>query len=280
MISVAMATYNGEKYIKQQIDSILKQSIQIDELIIVDDASVDLTISIIESYNDNRIQLYKNKKNQGYIDSFFEAVQKTQGDIIFLSDQDDIWEYQKVEIMLSVLKKNNCEAVCSACSIIDSKGDVVEKIHKLDYFRRKVTINNLEKITFERLLFQNVAQGCTYCFKKIIKQYYIEIHEKKIIHDYQIMLISSLIGTVYYINKPLIKYRIHEQNALAFNINIKLSRPSIKPKVLCFISKINKVSRIRWEKKIYAYIICYLRLPFFKAVFLKIFGDKKCLKNQ
>ena len=83
MISVAMATYNGEKYIKQQIDSILKQSIQIDELIIVDDASVDLTISIIESYNDNRIQLYKNKKNQGYIDSFFEAVQKTQGDIIF-----------------------------------------------------------------------------------------------------------------------------------------------------------------------------------------------------
>lgn len=274
MISVAMATYNGEKYIKQQIDSIFKQSLPIDELVIFDDASTDSTANIIKSYHDKRIHFYKNTKNQGYINNFFKAIESTHGDIIFLADQDDIWEKEKVEIMVSILNTKDCVTLCSASSIIDSHGQIIEKIHILDFFKNRRHINTIEKITFEQLLFQNVAQGCTYCFKKSVKDYYIKIHDENIIHDCQLMIISSLIGTVYYLHVPLIQYRIHDKNALAFNINIKIQKPSRKPKILCFILKIDKIVHIHWSKKLYAYFVCYLRLPFLKVIFSQIFGDK------
>ena len=105
MISVCMASYNGEKYIKQQIDSILKQLSDEDELVISDDGSTDNTLSVIQSIHDKRIKLIHNQGEHGYSRNFENALKNSKGDYIFLSDQDDVWKDNKVETILPLLKK-------------------------------------------------------------------------------------------------------------------------------------------------------------------------------
>ena len=95
MVSVCMATYNGGKYIKEQIDSILGQLSNNDELIISDDNSTDDTVDIINRISDSRVRLFFNKQ-KGYTNNFENALKQVRGDIIFLSDQDDIWMDNKV----------------------------------------------------------------------------------------------------------------------------------------------------------------------------------------
>ena len=99
MISVCMATHNGGKYIKEQIDSILVQISNEDELIISDDSSTDDTVEIIKKIKDKRIKLFENNKFFSPNLNFENALLHSKGDIIFLSDQDDIWKKDKVKIM-------------------------------------------------------------------------------------------------------------------------------------------------------------------------------------
>ena len=113
-ISVAMATYNGEAYIVQQIESILHQTHPVDEIIIVDDGSTDRTVDYIRQLNCPLIRLWQNETNLGYIENFYKALTQTTGAYIFLADQDDIWEPDKVEQVLSVLQgSEETMAVCT-----------------------------------------------------------------------------------------------------------------------------------------------------------------------
>lgn len=137
MISVCMATYNGEKFIKQQIDSILSQLEPTDELIISDDKSTDKTSQIILSYNDSRIKFYihsdkpnypKNKKDKNYFlatKNFENALNHAKGDYIFLSDQDDIWAENRIAKMTNVLKNENADCVMCNFSTIDENGKII-----------------------------------------------------------------------------------------------------------------------------------------------------------
>jgi glycosyltransferase involved in cell wall biosynthesis len=122
-ISVCMATRNGEKYIKQQLSSILKQLSKNDEVIISDDSSTDNTIDIIKSFEDKRIKIYANNKFYSPVYNFENALLRSTGDIIFLSDQDDIWEDKKIRVMYELLKRY--DLVVSDCTIIDRKGKVL-----------------------------------------------------------------------------------------------------------------------------------------------------------
>ena len=110
MISVAMATFNGEPYIQEQLDSIYNQTRKVDEIIIVDDCSTDSTVRVIEQYilshKDIDIKLYKNEENLGYKKNFKKAISLCHGDYVFLSDQDDIWKVNKVEDMISIMEEN------------------------------------------------------------------------------------------------------------------------------------------------------------------------------
>ena len=130
MISVCMATYNGERFIKEQIDQILPQLSQDDELIISDDGSTDRTLEIIASYKDERIKVFHHQKKGNkyyptlslcYSTSNFEnALQQAKGDYIFLSDQDDIWEKNKVKICVELLR--NYDYVIHNFSVINENG--------------------------------------------------------------------------------------------------------------------------------------------------------------
>src|SRR5687768_7806689 len=104
MISVCMATKNGETYIAEQLDSILPQLGATDELIISDDSSSDTTVKIIQSYNDHRIKLIQNHHLKGIARNFEISLQASKGDFIFLADQDDVWVDGKVKVMLNYLR--------------------------------------------------------------------------------------------------------------------------------------------------------------------------------
>ena len=130
MISVCMATYNGEKYIKEQLDSILSQLESDDELLISDDGSTDNTISIIQSYNDSRIHILNHVPNSSYsghekVSSNFEnALKNAHGDYIFLSDQDDIWCKDKVKKCVNEMQSSLF--VVHNMKIIDENGNMVK----------------------------------------------------------------------------------------------------------------------------------------------------------
>jgi rRNA maturation RNase YbeY len=109
VISICLASYNGEKYIKEQIDSILEQSFEDFELIIQDDCSNDKTVEIVREYlkKDDRILLYENQKNLGYVKNFETLIKKANGDFIALCDQDDIWHRDKLKILIENIGKNS-----------------------------------------------------------------------------------------------------------------------------------------------------------------------------
>ena len=131
MISVCMATFNGEKYIKEQIESILSQISLSDELVISDDKSTDNTLDIIRDFNDPRIKLYIHEKDHGFVRNFENALTKSNGDIIFLSDQDDIWMPDKVNTTLRVL--GNCDFTFSDCVTINENEEIISKSRINDF---------------------------------------------------------------------------------------------------------------------------------------------------
>ena len=117
MISVCLATFNGEKYIYQQLSSILSQLSDIDEIIVSDDGSADKTIEIVKSIKDKRIKLFHNPYRQGIIHNVENALRESKGNIIFLSDQDDVWLNNKISVCLQHLQC--ADLVISDCYVTD-----------------------------------------------------------------------------------------------------------------------------------------------------------------
>ena len=120
-IDILMATYNGEKYLKEQIESILNQSYENINLIISDDCSNDNTKKILQEYEkkDKRIKVYYQKENLGYIKNFEFLLKKIENEIYMLSDQDDVWLPQKVEKSYELLKKENADLVFGDLEVVD-----------------------------------------------------------------------------------------------------------------------------------------------------------------
>ena len=125
MISVCIATYNGEKYIKRQLESILSQLTDVDEIVISDDGSNDNTISIINELNDNRVRIIYNQGPHGFVPNFENAIRNAVGDIIILSDQDDEWITGKVNATVDAMKTYDFVYVDNVT--VDSNGNVLEK---------------------------------------------------------------------------------------------------------------------------------------------------------
>lgn len=212
MISVCMATYNGERYIKRQIDSILYQLGEDDELIISDDGSTDRTLEIIKKYNDSRIKIYehikkaelskvKKLRNFYYATSNFEnALIHSRGEYIFLADQDDIWESEKVKIMVEELKSNNFDLVMCNYSIIDNDEQLVEtKFYEVSPISKYRLMNILK----------SKYLGCCMAFSRNLLNKALPFPRKLLAHDYWIGCLSSNFS---FIDIPLHKYRRHTWN--------------------------------------------------------------------
>lgn len=205
MISVCLATYNGEKYLKLQLDSILKQLSDKDELIISDDGSTDNTIKIIQSFNDNRIKLLFHKSNPKYssyekaADNFENAIKNSKGDYIFLSDQDDIWKDNKVITCLEELKKY--DFVYHNMELVNETGAIVKNL---------CYENNPLKKTWLHLIYYYNLRGCCFSFKRNCLSFILPFPKKVIGHDHWIGILCRKKVLVKYIQEPLISYRVYK----------------------------------------------------------------------
>jgi glycosyltransferase involved in cell wall biosynthesis len=202
MISVCIATYNGDKYIKEQIDSIINQLDKNDEIIISDDGSSDNTIKIIESYNDKRIVLYKNSFKNVVL-NFEYAIDKSKGDYIFLSDQDDIWHKDKVKSFLDCFLKNSqVTLLISDFQIIDKNGLNLDGVYNKNEFSSSLVKN----------LIVNNFIGCAMAFTSSTKNVIMPFPNNIAMHDWWIGTCSKLNGEVKFIDKKLHSYRRHSSN--------------------------------------------------------------------
>ncbi len=205
MISVCMATYNGAKYIKEQVDSILTQLDINDELIVSDDGSTDDTITILESYNDSRIKIFNHDRkfpnfnnHQKVSKNFENAIMQASGDWIFLSDQDDIWAPNKVEVCSKYFDSHDL-IVSDCCFIKDNEINLNSSILKgrdpIWSFTGK-TPN---------------YHGCCMAFKSSRKDILLPFPKKLYAHDAWIGHITRFVGKAIILNKPgecLVYYRI------------------------------------------------------------------------
>ncbi|MFX4153513.1 glycosyltransferase family 2 protein [Aliarcobacter butzleri] len=203
MISVCIATYNGEKYIKEQLSSILKQLNSSDEVIISDDHSTDNTLEVIKSLDDSRIKIFINDKEKGYTRNFENALEKASGDIIFLSDQDDVWMDDKVKKSLRLLEEN--DFVVSDTQVVDND---LKTLAKSNFKLRNVKHGFFNNFIRCRYL------GACYAFNKRVLEKSLPFpkNSEYIPHDYWIYMIAISNFKVRVIYEPLIKYRRHNLN--------------------------------------------------------------------
>lgn len=213
-IDILLATYNGEKYLKCQLDSILNQTYKNIRILINDDCSTDKTREILEEYSDkdNRILVNYNDKNLGYIKNFENLLKRVESRIFMLSDQDDYWMPEKVEKTYNKFIKEEADLVFTDLEPVDENlKTITPSMVKFMKFKQ-----NIKKYNDYRLVFlRNCVTGCTILSKKELIQKYLPIPESKImVHDWWMSLIISQTGKLVFLDETTIKYRQHGNNQL------------------------------------------------------------------
>ena len=214
-VDILMATYNGENYLKEQIDSILNQTYKNIQLIISDDCSKDGTREILKKYEQNdKIKIFYQQENLGYIKNFEFLLNKVESNLYMLSDQDDIWKEEKIEKSVEKLKNENVDLVFGDLEVVDENlNTIYESFNKYMKLERKIDkcIRN-----YKLQYLYNCITGCTILSKKELLDKILPLpsQSKYMVHDYWMGLIVSLNGKIGYIKEPYIKYRQHGNNQI------------------------------------------------------------------
>ena len=217
MISVAMTTFNGEKYIEKQIESIIHQSLSVDEIIVCDDGSTDRTVELLKKYD---VTLIQNFQNLGYKLNFKQAMEKCKGDYIFLCDQDDIWEKDKVKDMMHIMESHkNIHVLASSFTYIDGRDQMILTTLNKGYsnnnlYNKEVEKNALVSVLTDEFIYGNYFQGCALVMDKQTRDFVVHHFDDRLPHDWIISLYASIDGGMYFYNKPEFKYRIHNDNSI------------------------------------------------------------------
>lgn len=224
MISVALCTYNGEKYIREQLDSILSQTMPVDEIIIRDDCSMDSTCVILEDYAFQypQIDFKRNQTNKGFVKNFENAIIDCRGDFIFLSDQDDIWMPDKVETLVKFLKKSGMYGVYTDGALIDQNGKSLdETLFSRLLLMPYIEHNLLDKYEFEiTCLNHNHVTGATLAITKKAKDIILPFRTTPLfLHDMWIAFKLSSLNKLGRIDNQLISYRLHDGQGCGLNMD-------------------------------------------------------------
>lgn len=221
MISIAMATYNGERFIQEQLDSILEQSVQDFELIVCDDCSKDNTVSILHRYAamDNRIHIYKNEVNLGFKKNFEKAVSLCSGEFIALSDQDDIWEKNHLEVLVGMIAHSSL--ACGNALMVDADnqplGQYLNENEKLYFFP-----SDGKKYIYRSLLTGNCLQGSSMLMQADFVKKCLPIPEEFLYHDVWFALCACFENGIVYTFQSVMRYRQHGTN-ITYDLHNKKS---------------------------------------------------------
>ena len=211
-VSVIMATFNGDKFIEAQLDSIINQSYRNWNLIIRDDGSTDQTLQIIKKYItlDNRISLLSDKDgNLGFNQNFLRLISSTDSRYISICDQDDVWLPEKLEVSLDKIKI--IETADKHPALVHSDAMIVDE--KLNLISSKWIGKRGNVSGINGLVFSNTVQGAACLFNDSLKKIALN-SVANLPYDYHLGLLAAFNGHRFYIEKPLIKYRQHNQNAI------------------------------------------------------------------
>ncbi len=206
-VSVAMCTYNGSRYLEEQLLSIFEQTLPPDEIVLLDDCSSDDTVALAEKLLARSGIAYRilvNEKNSGVKYSFQKCILACEKEIIFTADQDDIWKPEKVEVCMKALENN--DLILHEFEHIDLQGNVIREKHYAGRFRPR-----------NYFLRRGMHYGCAMAFRRCVLDYALPFPGHLLLHDYWIGILSESLGRFAFIEEPLIQYRIHEQNTSTTN---------------------------------------------------------------
>ncbi|MDD2888671.1 MAG: glycosyltransferase family 2 protein [Aliarcobacter sp.] len=239
-VIILLSTYNGERYLKEQLDSLCNQSYKNIEIYARDDGSDDNTLKILKSYP---VQLLETTRNLGARDSFFELLSKaiyaSNGDYFMFCDQDDVWDKFKVEKTLNKMLEvelNNPNIPI----LIHTDLEVVDK--NLNSISKSMWIYEdirPEYNSFNRLIIQNTITGCTVMIDRKLALKSITIAKNAVMHDWWIGLVASYFGKIEYLKESTIKYRQHDNNTIGAKNN-----SNINPIKLCISLLISLLKNI------------------------------------
>jgi glycosyltransferase involved in cell wall biosynthesis len=231
-LSIALCTYNGEKFLQDQLESFAKQTRLPDEIVVCDDCSTDKTVEIIRSFAETApfpVRLFVNDANLGYIKNFERAIKLCEGDIIFLSDQDDVWHTEKLE-KFAVEFASDKEVGMVFCN-----GELVdENLHSLNLSAWQSRLFDKTKFKkmengagFPIVLWGNVISGCMMAFRAKYKDLLLPIptNIREVIHDYWIALLLLTVAKVKPIPEKLVSYRQHNCQQVGLSLTNEMKEP-------------------------------------------------------
>ena len=234
MISIVMATYNGEKYIDEQLHSFVCQSKLPDEILIADDCSNDNTVSIINNfiqecnikYPSISIHLTINCENKGFVKNFQTAILESKGDIVFLSDQDDIWKFDKIEKMSEFILKNKALVIHSDINIISERGSTLKT--KWENYKFKYR-KNIGKTFFKKLNYCGMALAFNGNYIRNCLKASININVPT--HDWAICAYADFLDGFWQMGEVFTLRRVHSNN-VALRIDSKNMRGGVAERLL------------------------------------------------
>lgn len=209
MIDILMTTYNGEKFLSTQLDSILCQTFKDWRLFIKDDCSTDDTLNILRYYSerDDRITIVENNEKLGAGRNFLSLLEISSADYIAFCDQDDYWFENKLEVLYENITKTNKDEptlMVSNCLVWQYPTNEISKNY-----------NYVMPNTLKDVLFMGGMQGCLTIFNKALKEILNQKYKYVWLHDHYLLLAAMTFGKVQYIQQPLMLYRQHNSNTTA-----------------------------------------------------------------
>ena len=205
LVSIAICTYNGEEFLIKQLESLVNQTYPDLEIVAVDDASSDNTWEILKSYEQRYsfFKAYKNENNLGYVKNFEKAIKLCSGQYIALSDQDDIWELNKIEVLVKNIHDH--QLIYHNSDFIDESDRQMVDITVRDHYKFHEGDSNLP------FLISNCIPGHTMLFDKSILEHIFPF-DKEFHHDWWIAFIAATVGKIKSIPDVLVHYRQHGSN--------------------------------------------------------------------
>lgn len=237
--SIALCTYNGETFLKEQLESIIQQTKQPDEIVICDDLSKDNSVqvarSILQQWS-GRWQVIVNEHNLGFRKNFQKAINLCHGDVIFLSDQDDVWDKMKIEEMMQAFTDPDVILAFHDAEVVGEELNLLyPSLWKVMDFSTKIIQDENFKIVFDH----NVMQGAACCFRRELYQIAKPFPEDAY-HDEWLLLVALCSGKVLPVNKALLKYRQAQ--------NIVGGMPVVKiKKIKKWVSSLHKAIQSHYE---------------------------------
>lgn len=269
LISICMATYNGAKYLKKQLESIAALTYPNIELIVSDDGSTDSTLKLLQDFKPNfPYQILRNSGRHGVVGNFLSAISRARGKYIAMADQDDIWEPRKLEILLDRI--DDFDLVHGRVKVIDKYGN----LHPMEYMHNTYEADKTCLYRPIHFIEENPILGCTTLMQADFAKRVLSVPSNFIYHDWWFALSAICIGNgVCYVDTPVIKYRQHNNNTAKTTFESK-TFVFKKMKTLQLIEQTFKYSMKHYEIKLLQSWVYYYGLTRFSMVYFPAYVNE------